>query len=218
MFELPLFPLNTVLFPGMPLHLHIFEERYKRMVNNCLQSDRRFGVVMIQSGLEALGPLPEPCQVGCVAQIIEVAPLGEGRMNLVVRGGERFRILTIDHKTQPYLIGKVELFPLRIEDQLDLQRAALHLRPRLDRYTQLLMQMSDLQSELGKPPDDPELLAYLAAILLQLPIKEKQELLELENAQELYARLDGIFDRELALMRAMLTESSRDGIGVFSRN
>ena len=58
--EIPLFPLNTVLFPNAPLRLHIFEERYKRMVNDCLAEKQPFGVVLIRHGLEALGPLAEP--------------------------------------------------------------------------------------------------------------------------------------------------------------
>ena len=60
MLELPLFPLNTVLFPGMPLNLHIFEERYKRMMQACIESSKPFGVVLIKQGLEAHGPLADP--------------------------------------------------------------------------------------------------------------------------------------------------------------
>ncbi len=218
MFDLPIFPLNTVLFPGMPLHLHIFEERYKMLVETCLNSDRRFGVVLIESGVEAFGPLPEPCKVGCVARILEMAPLSEGRMNLVVVGQERFQIQSLDQITKPYLIGKLDSYPLEIEAPQEIQITAERLRSRLQRYVQLLIQMRDQQQAPEPLPEDPELLAYLAAILLQVPIKEKQALLEVESAEALYSTLNDIFDRELALLRAMLGESSRDGIGVFSRN
>ena len=67
MFELPLFPLNIVLFPGMPLSLHIFEDRYKLLIGKCLQERQPFGVVLIKKGIEALGPLAEPHHIGCTA-------------------------------------------------------------------------------------------------------------------------------------------------------
>ena len=86
MFELPLFPLNTVLFPGMPLPLHIFEDRYKQMINNCLEEKEPFGVVLIRNGKEALGPLAQPHSIGCTARIVEVQKLSDGRMNITSVG------------------------------------------------------------------------------------------------------------------------------------
>jgi len=218
MFDLPIFPLNLVLFPGMPLHLHIFEDRYKKLVQACLASDRTFGVALIRSGAEALGPLPEPYSVGCAARIVDVQPLEDGRMNLIVVGRERFRIISLDRLSAPYLIGHVEKYPLKTGDAAYLHWAAAHLRPRIERYLELLIRLSDLQKDPEPLPDDSELIAYLAAILLQIPFTEKQALLETEKASDLFSQLDSIFNRELALMRAMLSESSRNGIGTFSRN
>ena len=218
MFDLPLFPLNLVLFPGMPLHLHIFEDRYKKLVQSCLVSDRTFGVALIQKGQEAMGPLPEPYSVGCTARIIDVQPMEDGRMNLIVVGRERFRILSVDRQSAPYLIARVEKYPLKSGNRANLHWSAAHLRPRVERYLELLIRLSDVQKDPEPLPDDSELIAYLAAILLQIPFTEKQELLETETSTDLFNRLDSIFDRELALLRAMLSESSRDGIGPFSRN
>ena len=96
MFELPIFPLNTVLFPGMPLSLHIFEDRYKLMIGKCLQERRAFGVVLIRQGAEALGPLAEPNKIGCTAFISQVERLHQGRMNIGVIGQRRFRIISLD--------------------------------------------------------------------------------------------------------------------------
>jgi hypothetical protein len=112
----------------------------------------------------------------------------------------------------------VEKYPLKTGDVASLNRLASHLRPRIDRYLQLLIRLSDLQKEPEPLPDDSELMAYLAAILLQIPVNEKQALLETESAPDLFSQLNSIFNRELALMRAMLSESSRNGIGTFSRN
>src|SRR5512147_2655499 len=92
MYELPLFPLNTVLFPGMPISLHIFEPRYKLMIEQCIQIAQPFGVVLIREGVEALGPSAEPHQIGCSAQITQVERLEDGRMNIVAVGVERFQI------------------------------------------------------------------------------------------------------------------------------
>jgi len=216
--ELPLFPLNVVLFPGMPLQLHIFEERYKEMVQACLRSERMFAVALIRSGEEALGPLAEPHMVGCLAQIVEVQPLEEGRMNLTVVGRERVRIHSLDRQSAPYLIGKVEPYPLKAVITDDLQRVAGQMRPRIEQYVHLLIRISDHHKEPDPLPEDPKLVAYLAAILLQIPLAEKQAFLEAETATGLYNLLEGVINRELALLRAMLSESSRDGIGVFSRN
>jgi len=216
MVELPLFPLNLVLFPGMPLQLHIFEERYKQMVQACLRGERLFGVALIENGLEALGPLAEPARTGCMAHILEVEPLNDGRMNLVVVGKERFRILGLDRNSAPYLTGMVEPLPLRVEGEVD--RNVRRLRDRIDRYVQLVIQLTDIHQETDPLPDDPEQVAYLAAMMLQVPLLEKQAFLEADSLSGLLSLLNRTLDRELPLTKALLAESSRNGIGVFSRN
>src|SRR5919206_5035298 len=105
--ELPLFPLHVVLFPGMRLPLHIFEDRYKLMIGTCMVTDETFGVALIRSGQEVGGPA-EVFRVGTTARIASMERLPQGRMNLVVVGGERFRIVE-RLQTQPYLLGSVEL-------------------------------------------------------------------------------------------------------------
>ena len=108
MYQIPLFPLNTVLFPGMPLHLHIFEEHYRKMIHKCIEDNELFGVVLIKSGVEALGPLADPYPIGCTAKLINVEKIREGRMNITALGQERFRVLAVDKKEHPYLIGLIQ--------------------------------------------------------------------------------------------------------------
>jgi hypothetical protein len=108
--ELPLFPLNAVLFPGMPLRLHVFEDRYKQMIGYCRQSGAPFGVVLIRSGQE-VGGAAEPYNIGCAASITQIEMLSEGRMNLTAIGYERFQIQSLRHDL-PYLVGVVESYPL----------------------------------------------------------------------------------------------------------
>jgi Lon protease-like protein len=133
MLEIPLFPLHTVLFPGTPLNLHIFEERYKKMVAYCTSSGSPFGVVLIRSGSEASGPLAEPFQIGCTAEVTHLQPLSQGRSNLIVMGQERFRIVSVteDH---PYLVGKIELCPIKVGDRKRIIQADQRLRLWLARY------------------------------------------------------------------------------------
>src|SRR5215813_12544949 len=112
--ELPLFPLNTVLFPGMALPLHIFEERYKLMIGECVKDSLPFGVVLIKSGSE-VGPGASIHRVGTTAQITQIEQLGEGRLNIATLGHSRFRILNVN-KQRPYLTGLVEDYPLQNTD------------------------------------------------------------------------------------------------------
>ena len=202
MFELPLFPLNTVLFPGMPLALHVFEDRYKIMIGKCLQERRPFGVVLISKGAEALGPLPEPNGVGCTAFISQVERLHQGRMNIKVIGQQRFRIVTLDTKL-PYLRGQVERYPLREQDPRSQSLLADRLRPWIVRYLDDLSRLGNVELEEHSLPDDPVALAYAAAAVLQTPAEEKQALLNIANASTLLADLRAIYRREIAILKAM---------------
>jgi Lon protease-like protein len=202
MFEIPLFPLNTVLFPGMPLVLHIFEDRYKIMIGKCLQERRHFGIVLISKGAEALGPLPEPNTVGCTAFISQVERFHQGRMNIKVIGQQRFRIATLDTEL-PYLRGQVERYPLSEEDPQSQALLAARLRPWIVRYLDDLSRLGNVELEAHSLPDEPVALAYAAAALLQMPAEEKQALLNVAKASILLADLRAIYRREIAILKAM---------------
>src|ERR1019366_4559219 len=103
--EVPLFPLSTVLFPHMPMSLHIFEERYKAMMRDCRKASTTFGIVAIRSGQETGGGAV-PYEVGTLAQLDEIEELPDGGYNLVVVGASRFHIDAISHH-RPYLVGSV---------------------------------------------------------------------------------------------------------------
>ncbi len=202
MYELPLFPLETVLFPGTPVSLFIFEERYKRMMRRCIDERRPFGVALIRRGREAGSDLAEPHAVGCTARIVSVEPLDEGRMNLTAMGEERFRILELSYD-QPYLAGKVETLPFAASHSVEMARGARRLGPWVERYLALLdranpemgMKLDRLQL-----PDDPLLLLCWAAALLQVPAAEKQPLLEAPSASELAEGVARLYRRETAVL------------------
>lgn len=202
MFDLPLFPLNTVLFPGMPLVLHIFEDRYKLMIGKCLQERRPFGVVLIRRGAEALGPLPEPNTIGCTAFISQVERLQQGRMNIGAIGQRRFRIVSLDTEL-PYLRGQVEHYPLLEDDPGALESLAGRLRPWVVRYLDHLSRLGDETLPVENLPEEPVPLAYAAAAMLQISARQKQELLSVEKATALLADLRTFYRSEIAILKAI---------------
>jgi len=102
--DLRLFPLQTVLFPGMRLPIHVFEDRYRLMIRECIEEDAPFGVLLIKSGSEVGGPAV-PHDLGTTARILQVEYLEDGRMNIFTIGERRFRTIALN-TTQPYLRGE----------------------------------------------------------------------------------------------------------------
>lgn len=192
---LPLFPLNTVLFPSMVLPLHIFEERYKLMINTCLAQDKPFGVVLIYSGTEA-GDSAIPHPIGTAAQIANWEWLPDGRMNILTVGERRFRIVEYADEELPYLVGSIEYWgdqPVDYPDQPGLIDDVSHSF--ID-YLTLIMTLADQPLPVSQLqlPADPATLSHHVASNLQIDMNEKQELLEEPSA---IARLQ----RELTLLR-----------------
>ena len=218
MATLPLFPLNTVLFPGMQLKLHIFEERYKLMINRCIEADEPFGVVLIRHGREARGPAPTPYAVGCTASIGDVQRLPLARMNIVATGRRRFRIKTID-RSNPYLVGEVDFF-IPEEDQPELvRRYSQALRPLVIRYLDLLTASAESRFDPEQLPDQPRAVAQIASILLQSDNQQKQELLAMDSLSNLLVTLVEIYQLETLLLAIRLDPPQKDfDIGQFSSN
>ncbi len=202
MFELPLFPLNSVLFPGTLINLHIFKDRYKQMINLCLQTQQPFGVVLIAEGREAFGPA-QPHMVGCTAKIIRMQPLDQGRMDISAVGQERFEIQSLQHD-RPYLVGLVELRPLVRDNDDLLIKASARLRPLVMQYVNILSRLENVQFNLPDLPADPVAFAYLAAaVLQQVPQTAKQDLLNSKRALDLYNTIHTLYQFEVTLLTRM---------------
>lgn len=216
--EIPLFPLNTVLFPRAPLHLHIFEERYKRMVQDCIDEKQEFGVVLIQSGREALGPLAEPHPIGCSTKIVDTRFLSGGQMNIVTIGQERFRILSTDRDSQPYLMGTVEPYPLLNLNPDYTQFLASKLRKHMENFVAILLKAGGGEFDFEQLPEEPVRLAYAAAAILQITPVQKQELLGMETAEDLLSALLPIYRREKSILNMMVAHGKGEAEEVFSRN
>ncbi len=215
--DLPLFPLNTVLFPGMLLPLHIFEMRYKQMVHRCLDDGTPFGVVLIKQGQEAHGPLPAIHQIGCTAKIVQVQKLKEGRMNLVTLGRDRFRIQKLLHD-HAYLSANVHLYPFQIPNAKPLLAIGEKLSPWVHHYLDLLSRFSESEFESDFLPESPLPLAFTAAQLLQIETYERQPLLESKDAIALLGELLHLYRREVTLVRHMLEHKGPELFGNSSTN
>ncbi|WP_254173579.1 LON peptidase substrate-binding domain-containing protein [Planktothrix pseudagardhii] len=173
--ELPLFPLpEVVLFPGRPLPLHIFEFRYRIMMNTILNTDRRFGVLMFDPNQGQVA------SVGCCAEIVQYQRLPDDRIKMLTLGQQRFRVLEAVRE-KPYLVGLVEW----IEDEPPQQ----DLRPLATEVERLLRDVVHLSGKLMEqnielPDDIPDLpteLSYWVASNLYGVATEQQTLLEMQN-------------------------------------
>jgi len=107
--EIPLFPLRSVLCPGVALPLHIFEERYRLMVNRCLERGEPFGVVLLREGSEVGQIRGQVAAIGTTAAIRRAGAYPDGRLDILTVGEQRFRLEAVDTVSEPYLVGQVSL-------------------------------------------------------------------------------------------------------------
>ncbi len=164
----PLFPLQIVVLPGEVVPLHIFEERYKAMIEECLAEEREFGIVWISDeGLR---------EVGCTVAITELLErMDDGRMNVLTRGSSPFRLVR-RIEDMAYPAGEIEL----LEDAGDDPQTDAGEDVR-ERYAELVERVTDAR------PDHAELRdmsAYAMAATVELPLEAKQRLLELRSEAE----------------------------------
>jgi Lon protease-like protein len=177
---LPLFPLHAVLFPGMPLPLHVFEERYLQMMRMVLEQDRQFGVVLIREGKEVGGPAV-PYRWGTLARITALQNLPDGTMNLWTVGEQRFRIVEITQH-EPFLVAKVMLLPDVCDGCEQRILPVVHrATDRLEQYVRLLFSPEGGKHFVVELPHNPRVLANTIGAILQVPLIQKQKLLEMDD-------------------------------------
>ncbi len=200
--EMPLFPLGLVLFPGMMLPLHIFEPRYREMINRCINEELPFGVVLIKDGKE-VGETAAPYEIGTAARITRVDRKPDGRMDLVAVGTRRFRIEQLK-QNRSYLTADVSHYPVFNGDTRLAMEQAQRVRPKIIRYVDLLTQATGVQLQLDQLPDDPTSLAFLTAIALQIKPEDKQKILSLAGVPEMLDMGNYMLGRELQLLKHMI--------------
>jgi len=198
--SIPIFPLNVVLFPGMMLPLHIFEERYKAMTRECLDTGEPFGVVLAKTrdALETNGGnyFDDIYHVGTTAHITAVEHLDNGRMNVITVGQDRFIIRDITIDADDLLIGQIDPFPMKEGSALEVNYLIQKLRPMVEQYIQHLADASGEDLSEATLPSDPTALAFLAGTAIQGPLAEKQKLLSSESLNMLIASAASLLDRE----------------------
>lgn len=241
--ELPLFPLNTVLCPGIALPLHIFEERYRALVRHCLESSSPFGIVMIREGREVGTGAISFTGIGTVAEIRDAGRYEDGRYDLLVVGTKRFEIRRVLSGRRPYLVAEVDVLEEDVGDEASANRLAMRATRRFVKYLELLQPRSgetteeidvrvevetedddDVEeeesgeaggsdppegrstaSEGGRTgrrrrvtiPDDPTVLSYLLAGILQVESPRRQALLETMTTEARLRSLLRLLDREI---------------------
>jgi len=202
---LPLFPLGTVLYPGLLLPLNIFEERYRQLVRDLLDGPepRRFGVIAIRKGRETgVDGVSALHEVGCTATLREVAEQDDGRFHLVTVGTQRFRLASLDD-TQPYLQGEVELLDEEVGDEAAAGLAAQAVRRGFRGYVEALASRESVEVIVPELPDEPLLLSYLVAASMILDLPVRQQLLAEPDAERRLGAERALLARETTMLRSL---------------
>lgn len=210
--EIPLFPLRTVLFPGMPLPLRIFEERYKRMTRDLVESGGCFGVLLIRHGQE-VGGGAIPYTVGTTAIITESQEQEGGRYALTARGVRRFRL---KHwlSPRPYPFGEIELIDdSDHDDGPALQRAIETVRATFPVYFRLALSLTDQWARGLDLPGRPHDLVNIIAQWIQTDEEVKQRLLEIGPAADRVAYLAEVLDELVQRTREQAAQHQRQKLG-----
>lgn len=207
---LPLFMLNTVLFPGASIPIQIFEQRYKLMLRDCLSSDSKLGVILIKTGSE-VGEPAEPHSTGTLASIVQASETSGGRYFISVTGQQRFRIEEIA-QYRPYIAAQVKLLEEDTDASLRSTEIEVVLKALTD-YSRLVAGLAGGWVRRAHGPLTPLALSYRIADMLQVEMSEKQSLLEEPTpAERLESELD-ILRRESEILRRRMSQEflSRQG-------
>jgi Lon protease-like protein len=209
---LPLFPLGAVLYPGMLLPLHIFEERYRQLVMDLLAGAelRRFGVVAIRKGRETgIDGVDSLYEVGCTATLRRVDRRDDGRFDIVTVGTQRFRLLRLD-QTRPYLQGEVEMLTEKPADPAAAGPAVRVIQAAFREYLDALTEWGGATIRLEELPDEPELLSFIVAAAMVIDLPERQAMLAESDTLRRLAMQRALLSRETAMLRTTTSRPAPD--------
>ena len=240
--ELPLFPLNSVLCPGIALPLHIFEDRYRELVRHCIDTTSPFGIVLIREGREVGTGAISFTGIGTIAEIRDAGRYEDGRYDLLVVGTRRFEIRRVLSGRRPYLVAEVDVLDETVGDEAVAHRLAMAATRRFVTYLELLQPRSgetaeeiDVRVEVETAdddedeapevegtsedpteaeeggrrrrvmiPDDPTVLSYLLAGIVQIESPRRQALLEMPTTEARLRTLLRTIEREIFLLERRL--------------
>lgn len=196
--ELPLFPLPVVLFPGVPLPLHIFEPRYRQMLSDIKVGNNFFGLSYFDSSTSET-ELPPAGHVGCVAEVTEAQSLPDGRSNILTVGLVRYRVDGYVERGDPYLVAKVSFFEDEEESDDLLNASSQDVAATFTRIARAVRVINDERASLPDISDtEPQRLSFLVAAAMEIDAELKQELLELRSTGERLRRLSDMLARAVA--------------------
>ncbi len=193
--ELPIFPLPVVLFPGMPMPLHIFEERYRRMLADIRAGNNLFGLSYFDAA-SSDKDVPSAGHIGCVAEVTESQALPDGRSNILAVGVVRFEAESYVERGDLYLVVQPNYFE---DDQEDESALLANSREVANIFMRVANSIRVINDERGNLPDisdtDPQKLSFLVAAAMEIEPETKQELLELRSTSERLSRLRDLLAR-----------------------
>jgi len=193
--ELPLFPLPVVLFPGVPLPLHIFEARYRKMLDDIRVGNNFFGLSYFDSSASDT-ELPPTGHVGCVAEVTETQSLPDGRSNILTIGLIRYRVEDYVQRGDPYLVAKVSFFEDEEETDEQLNESSQDVAETFTRIARAVRIINDERATLPDISDtEPQRLSFLVAAAMEIEAELKQELLEVRFTSERLQRLSDMLAR-----------------------
>ena len=190
--DLPVFPLPVVLFPSVPLPLHIFEPRYRQMLTDIRPANNLFGVAYFDPSTSE-HDVPPAGHIGCVAEVTETQTFPDGRSNILTLGVIRYRIESYVERDTPYLVARISYFEDDEEDESLLTTSAHDVAETFTRIAQAVRTLNDERTNL---PDisntEPQRLSFLVAAAMEIDAEVKQELLELTSTSVRLERLRGM--------------------------
>jgi len=197
--DMPLFPLHVVLFPGSAMPLHVFEPRYRALMDRVLSEGRRFGVLAIRRGRE-VGGYADTFRIGTVAVVEQVQRAPDGSMAIIVTGHERFA-LDVRLPDDPYPIGEVTLL-----DESHGEHPSKELAPAraaVNRYLSVVARVHGDDVMAPTLPDDIVTASFALASTLTLDLPERQRLLEADDAANRLRLVTELAKREALLLEAV---------------
>ena len=208
----PLFPLGTVLYPGLLLPLHIFEDRYRRLVRDLLEGPepRRFGVIAIRKGRETgIDGVSALYEVGCAAVLRRVEQYEDGRYDIITAGSGRFRLLGLD-ESRPYLQAEVEWLPEETGDEAAAGLAAQATAAAFRGYLEALTRRGLAEISVPDLPSDPAPLSYLVAAAVVADLPDRQALLAQPDALSRLESERALLARETAMIGSLTARPAPD--------